>query len=233
MQPFTMSSASQFLPAGPTPLDSAEWERDYTITRLLGAKDGSARTPKQTEIGIFWTENTAQQYARLSNNLAMQNNLDVEESARFIAMFWTAYADAAIGCYNAKYSYGFWRPVTAIPAGGGDTNLASDAAWTPLATTPNHPEYPAAHACLTGAASTVIAEYFHTSQLPLMVDSVAFSPAHQHTFANTNDFLAEVQWARIYAGFHYYHSVVDGANLGKSVAHNLVRKYFRQTRDRR
>jgi hypothetical protein len=233
MQPFTMSSASQFLPAGPTPLDSAEWERDYTITRLLGAKDGSARTPKQTEIGIFWTENTAQQYARLSNNLAMQNNLDVEESARFIAMFWTAYADAAIGCYNAKYTYGFWRPVTAIPAGGGNTDLASDAAWTPLATTPNHPEYPAAHACLTGAASTVIAEYFHTSQLPLMVDSVAFSPAHQHTFANTDDFLNEVQWARIYAGFHYYHSVVDGGNLGKSVAQNLVKKYFQQTRDRK
>jgi hypothetical protein len=231
MRPFTMTSASQFLPDGPPSLDSPNWERDYTITRVLGAKDGSVRTPKQTEIGIFWTENTSQQYARLFNNVAMQHQLSVPETARFMAMLWTGLADAAIGCFNAKYHYGFWRPVTAIPAGGGDPDLPSDAAWLPLATTPNHPEYPAAHACLTGAVTTLIADYFHTSNVPVMLDSLAFSPAHQHTFANTNDWLGEVQWARIYAGFHYYHSVVDGAELGKQVAHQLARNYFRPRKE--
>jgi hypothetical protein len=227
MRPFTMKNASQFLPDGPTPLDSPEWERDYNVTRVLGAKNGSVRTPKLTEIGIFWTENTAQQYARLFNNLATQYQLSLPETARLMAMLWTGFADAGIGCFNAKYHYGFWRPVTAIPAGGGDPDLSSDAAWLPLGTTPNHPEYPAAHACLSGAVTTLIADYFHTSNVPVMMDSLAFSPAHQHTFANTDDWLAEVQWARIYAGFHHYHSVVDGADLGKKVAHQLARNYFR------
>ena len=121
-----MRKPSQFLPDGPTPLNSPAWERDYTITRLLGAIDSTARTPQQTEIGLFWTENTAQQYARLFANLASQNQLNLHDTARFMAMLWTGYADAGIGCFNAKYHYGFWRPVTAIPAGGGDPELTAD-----------------------------------------------------------------------------------------------------------
>jgi hypothetical protein len=231
MTPFTFSNPAQFLPSGPTPLESVEWERDYTITRLFGAKNGSARTSKQEEIGKFWTENTAQQYARLFNNLATQYQLSLPETARFMAMLWTGFADAGIGCYNAKYHYGFWRPVTAIPAGGGNADLTADAGWMPLATTPNHPEYPAAHACLTGAVSTLIAEYFHTTKVHFMVDSVVFTPAHQHSFENTNDLLEEVRWARIYAGFHYYNSVMDGGDLGKKVAKHVARNYFRTKND--
>jgi hypothetical protein len=228
MRPFTMHTASQFLPAGPTPLDSSEWERDYNLTRLLGAATGSVRTPKQTEIGTFWTENTAQQYARLFNNLASQHQLNLQDTARFMAMLWTGSADAAIGCYNAKYHYGFWRPVTAIPAGGGNPDLMSDPNWAPLANTPNHPEYPAAHACLTGAMTNLLAGYFGTSKLHIDVDSLAFKDGvHTHSFEDTGDILDEVAWARIYAGFHFYTSVVDGGQLGKNVTTNLLRRYFR------
>src|ERR1700743_96910 len=160
MRPFTMRSPSQFLPGGPTPLSSSAWERDYTIPRLLGAIDSTVRTPTQTEIGIFWTENTAQQYARLFANLTSQHQLSLLDTARFMAILWTGFADAGIGCFNAKYHYGFWRPVTAIPAGGGNPDLTADANWLPLGTTPNHPEYPAAHACITSAVLHLIAGYF-------------------------------------------------------------------------
>jgi hypothetical protein len=97
MRPFTMRNPSQFLPDGPTSLSSTEWERDYTVTRILGAADSTARTPKQTEIGIFWTENTAQQYSRLFTNLASQNHLNLPDTARFMAILWPGYADAGIG----------------------------------------------------------------------------------------------------------------------------------------
>lgn len=101
----------------------------------------------------------------------------------------------------------------------------------PLASTPSHPEYPAAHGCLTGAVTKLIATYFHTSKLPISVDSLSFKDGvHTHTFTNTDDFLSEVQWARIYAGFHYYHSVVDGAELGQKVAEHLAGHYFRPGR---
>jgi hypothetical protein len=233
MRPFTMRSPSQFLPGGPTPLSSSAWERDYTITRMLGAIDSTVRTPKQTEIGIFWTENTAQQYARLFTNLTSQHQLNLLDTARFMAILWTGFADAGIGCFNAKYHYGFWRPVTAIPAGGSNPDLTADPAWLPLGTTPNHPEYPAAHACVTSAVSHLIADYFGTSKVHIVVDSLAFKDGtHTHSFDDTGDFLDEVFWARVYAGFHFYHSLVDGRELGKKVAAQVESRYFRSAVDR-
>ena len=233
MRPFTMRSPSQFLPDGPTSLSSAAWERDYTVTRILGAADSTARTPKQTEIGIFWTENTAQQYSRLFTNLASQNHLNLPDTARFMAILWTGFADAGIGCFNAKYHYSFWRPVTAIPTGGGNPDLTADANWLPLGTTPNHPEYPAAHACITSAVSHLIAGYFGTHKVHIVVDSLSFKDGtHTHSFDDTHDFFDEVFWARVYAGFHYYHSLVDGGELGRKVAAQLESRYFRSADDR-
>jgi hypothetical protein len=143
------------------------------------------------------------------------------------------FADAGIGCFNAKYHYGFWRPVTAIPAGGGNPDLTADPAWLPLGTTPNHPEYPVAHACITSAVSHLIAGYFGTSKVHIVVDSLAFKDGpHTHTFDDTGDFLDEVFWARVYAGFYYYRFLVDGRELGKKVAAQVERRYFRSDVDR-
>jgi hypothetical protein len=229
LRPFTLKSPSQFLPDGPTPLDSVQWERDYIITSALGSATGSLRTPAQTEIGLFWTEHAAQQYARAFNYLAENQKLDVMESARLMAMLWTGYADAAIGCFNAKYHYSFWRPVTAIPDGGGNAALTAEPGWTPLGTTPNHPEYPAAHACDASAISHVIEGYFGTQEVHLVVDSLAFTDGvHTHVFENTKDLFGEVFWARIYAGFHFYHSLEDGGTLGHRVAQQLLRRHFRK-----
>src|SRR5262249_31741847 len=122
----------------------------------------------------------------------------------------------------------FWRPVTAIRAGGGTPDLIADPSWTPLATTPNHPEYPAAHGCVTGVVSQLIAGYFQTMQVHVVVDSTVTGTTH--VFEDTNDLFNEVFWARIFAGFHYRHSLSDGHLLGKHVAHQLLRHHFRRVR---
>jgi hypothetical protein len=241
MRPFTLRTAGDFLPDGPTALNSEDWKRDYNLTRLYGGTASTIRSTAETEIGVFYTEHTGQQYARMFNTLATANNLGVEDSARLLAMLWTGYADAAIGCFNAKYKFGFWRPVTAIPAGGGtsglpvsSTDLAADPAWTPSGgATPAHPEYPAAHGCITGSVSTLIADFFGTTRVTVAVDSKAFSDGlHQHTFTDTRDLMDEVFWARIYAGFHFYHSLEAGRQLGQSVAGQVVRNHFRQLQPR-
>ena len=229
MRPFTMKSASQFLPGGPTSLDSVDWERDYTLTRVFGAANGSVRTPAQTEIGLFWTEHAGQQYARAFNYLAENQKLDVVETSRLMAVLWTGYADAAIGCFNGKYHYNFWRPATAIPSGGGNDDLTADPHWTALGTTPNHPEYPAAHGCVTGAISDLIGRYFGTTKVHIVVDSLAFQDGiHTHTFESTDGLFGEVFWARVYAGFHYLHSLEDGGTLGRRVSGQLLSKHFRR-----
>src|SRR5229473_4742834 len=154
MTPFTMSSASQFLPDElPPDLSSTQWADDYNEVKALGAVNSSVRTPQQTEIGLFWTENTSRQYARAFRALAIAQDLSLSDTARLFAILWTSFGDSIIGCFNAKYHFSFWRPVTAILNGGidGNPNTVADPTWMPLGVTPNHPEYPAAHGCVTGA----------------------------------------------------------------------------------
>jgi hypothetical protein len=105
--------------------------------------------------------------------------------------------------------------------------LQSDSAWRPLGTTPNHPEYPSAHGCITGAVTTLIAGYFGTTKIHVVVDSLAFQDGtHTHTFEDTRDFMDEVFWARMYAGFHYYHSLEVGRELGTTIAREVRRNHF-------
>ncbi len=226
MVPFTMTSASQFFPdEGPTPLDSQEWIDDYNQVMTLGALNSTVRTQEQSQTGLFWTEHTGQQYGRAFRKLAVEKGLSSSDTARLFAMLWAGYADAGIGCWNAKLSFSFWRPVTAIRAGGGNPALTADSHWLPLASTPNHPEYPAAHGCVTGAVSTILESFFGTPNLHFSVDSmVTNGPPHQ--FTSTGELMHEVEEARIYAGFHYHHSVVQGRVLGLNVGHQLTRRFF-------
>jgi hypothetical protein len=230
MTPFTMSSADQFFPSdGPYRLKSKHWIRDYNEVKSLGELNSQTRTADQTEIGLFWTDHAAAQYARAFRGLAVQEGLDTADTARMMAMLWAGFADATIGCWNAKYTYNFWRPVTAIPVGGGNSKLEGDPNWLPLLATPAHPEYPSGHGCATGAVTDILAAFFGTHRVHFVVESVVTNTTH--TFENTNDIDSEVAGARIYAGFHYRHSVNDGRTLGGKVARHLVRKFFRQIKN--
>ncbi len=226
--PLTMSSSSQFRPGPPPKLDSKEWARAYNEVKDLGAINSTVRTPQQTEIAMFWTDHAGKQYARAFRALAIARNMDVSDTARLFAMLYTAAADGAIGCWDAKFHYSFWRPVTAIQNGDidGNSKTDKDASWAPIVATPNHPEYPSAHGCVSGAISAELENFFGTSQMTIVVTSTVTNTTH--TFTNTNDLIGEVAEARIDAGFHYRFSVNEGAELGSDVAHQVSKKYFRR-----
>jgi hypothetical protein len=111
--------------------------------------------------------------------------------------------------------------VTAIRAGGGNPTLSADPRWLPLANTPNHQEYPAADGFVAGAVSTIFAGYFATPNVTFSVDSTVTNTTHNVT--STTDLMHEVEVARIYAGFHYHHSVIEGKVLSQNLAHQLMR----------
>ncbi|HZQ53958.1 MAG TPA: vanadium-dependent haloperoxidase [Bryobacteraceae bacterium] len=226
MVPFTMRSAAQFLPEPAFSLSSTEWVDDYNQVKALGAINSAVRTPKQTEIALFWTENTSVQYARALRNLAGAHGLDAAETARLFALVWTSSADALIGCWNAKYTYSFWRPVTAIRKGDIDGNpeTVPDPDWTPLVNTPAHPEYPSAHGCFTGALADSLKQYFGKPNFTFIVSSTVTNTVHE--IRSTNELENEVKNARVYAGIHYHHSVVQGADLGHKVARQIFREFF-------
>ncbi len=231
MTPFTFSNPAQFLPdEPPTPLKSRKWAEDYNETNLLGAIDSTVRTPAQTEIGLFWTDHTTAQYGHMLQTLATQEKMATLESARLFAMSFTTLADAYIGCFNAKYHFSFWRPVTAINNGDIDGNqlTVTDPSWRPLAVTPRHPEYPAAHACLTGSLANTLETYFGTPDIHLTVTSAVTNTTH--TFNNVHELEREVEGARIYAGFHFHHSLEQGFLLGHKVSQNVTENFFEPKR---
>jgi hypothetical protein len=230
MRPFTFDDPAQFLPEPPPDLGSDTWADDYNQVKTLGDKNSTVRTPEQTEIGLFWTEHTTAQYGRLLRGLGA--DLSLADTARLFAMAYAAEADGIIGCFNAKYHYSFWRPVTAIRNGDidGNPDTVADPNWTPLVTTPAHPEYPSAHACLTGAMAEVLKSYFGSPNLQISLDSTVPGTSSPHTFNSVREWQRELEFARIYTGFHYHHSTVQGLVLGRKVANNVVTNYFRPVR---
>jgi hypothetical protein len=227
MRPFTFDDPARFLPGPPPDLGSDTWAKDYNEVKISGELNSPVRTPEQTEQARFWLDHAASQYGRMLRAMASQRQLSLLDTARLFAMSYTALADGFIGCMNAKYHYSFWRPVTAIQNGeiDGNPDTSPDPDWLPLATTPNHPEYPAAHGCATGALAETLATYFGTRKLSVSVDSAI--TATTRTYDNIAEWQADVGNARIYAGFHYRSSVRQGLILGHKVAHNLSAHYFR------
>ena len=143
VRPFLVNSPDQFRPDGPNALTSSDYAEQWDEVRRLGAATGSERSPQQTEIARFWTENTLGQYNRAFRRLSRQRGLSAGQAARLFAMTSLTAADGMITCWNTKYHYLFWRPITAIREADADGNPATTAvpAWAPLSTTANHPEY--------------------------------------------------------------------------------------------
>jgi hypothetical protein len=231
MRPFGLESAAQFLPPPPPSLQSQQWLDAFNEVKSLGAADSATRTPDQTAVAIFWTANVVRQYNGLARSIATNMSLDVPETARLLAVVNEVGADAMIAMMNAKYHYLFWRPVTAIdptsaandgfgPVPGfddGNPLTSEQPGWRPLVPTPNHPEYPSAHATITSAIAEVLTQFLGTDQLNVDVQGTPSLSVTRH-FATADDLRAEADNARVWAGLHYRFSVQAGSLLGRQVA---------------
>jgi hypothetical protein len=231
MRPFALDSADQFRPAGPPALSSKRWAREYNEVKEIGSSSSTSRTAEQTLAARFWGEPPVQQ-ARLSfREFVLDRELDVAGAARLLAMVSVTYADALIACFDAKYHYRLWRPITAIRAGDTDGNdeTAADPAWSPLLGTPNHPEYPSAHSCITPAGGRVIARFLDTQEIDFTVPSL--TGLGDRRFARVEDLENEVGNARVWGGIHYRSAIEDGAAIGKrTVNYVLARNFKRSTK---
>ena len=226
MRPFTFGNPSQFRAVPPPALGSAQWAEDYEEVQLVGSITSPARSQEQTETGRFYGEHAGIQYARIFRAFAAEQGLTLEDSARLFAQLYVTSADAIIACFDSKYYYSFWRPITAIRAGDTDGNDATtaDPSWTPLLPTPNHPEYPSAHGCFTASIATALADFFDTKKVTITLTSTVTNTAR--TFESTDDMIREIIDARVWAGIHYRTSDIHGTVIGKQVAHWVSKHYF-------
>jgi len=235
VRPFTLNSPSQFRAEPPPDLSSETWARDYNETKSLGRATNSTRTPEQTDLAVFFSDNGMLQWNRAWRRISVAKGLSLEDNARFFAMLTTAGADSEIACYDSKYFYNFWRPVTAIRAGDTDGNPQTepDTDWIGVVITPNHPEYPAAHGCFSGTSAETLEYFFGTDKFDFTLDSTIAgltNPVrHYESFSQA---LQDVLDARVYGGMHFRNSTQKGALIGKQVSHFATTHFFRPSRGR-
>jgi hypothetical protein len=226
VKPFATLSHSQFRAPGPAALDSAAYAADLNEVKAIASATSTTRTATQTELARFETE---------SPNIYWDRNLrqfvtagaDLAESARLAAMLWTAYQDAISACFESKYHYNFWRPFSAIQLAETDGNPATqaDPTWAPHVPTPNHPEYPAAHGCGTGALMETVRTFYGTKKVSFTFTSTVPGTV-PHAYATTDDKIKEVLDARVWGGMHFRTSGDHGAELGKHVAKWVAKNHF-------
>jgi PAP2 superfamily len=225
-KPWLMTSAAQFRPAPPPPLGSATWVRDYTEVKLLGARASAARSAEQTEIATFWEYSLPPIYHGVVQSVAGMPGRDVAQNARLFAAATQALDDALIAVFEAKYQYNFWRPVTAIRNGDVDGNPAteSDASWTPLHDAPMHPEYPSGHAILAGAVGAVLQAELAGGAMPVLATSSPSAKGATRRWKSVDEFVLEVENARIYEGIHFRSAVEAGSAMGRRIGDLAVKR---------
>ena len=206
-------------------MSSAVYARDYNETKTLGAAKSTARTPEQTAAVKFWTQaNLGPGWQAAVRQLATAKELDLAETARLFALFNMAVANTFITDWDAKFTYNFWRPVTAIRNGDVDGNDATerDAGWTPLNATPMHPEYPSQAAIICGVAVGILESVFGPKPaIPVTVTDVA-DPKVKREYDGIATLADEHMNVRVWGGIHFRNSLEIGEAMGKRIAAYLV-----------
>jgi hypothetical protein len=228
--PFAMSSSSQFRPPGPPALDSQQYAADYEEVKQLGPVVGSTRTEDQTEIALFWadgagTETPPGHWNSIAQIIADARGNTLEENARLFALLNIAMGDAAICAWDAKYTFDFWRPVTAIAFAEPELN------WMSFIITPPFPDYTSGHSTFSAAAATVLPLFYGTEDLPFTTGS-DFLPGVYRSFSTCLDAADEAAVSRLYGGIHFRSANEDGLQAGISIGQWTFTHYLQPKHNR-
>ena len=228
--PWVLTRPSQFRLPFPLALNSPEYAADLNEVREMGSLSSTSRSSEQTEVALFWALNTPLAWNRVAAQLAAARGLSLTENAHLFAVLNVTLGDAIMACWDSKYRYIFWRPVTAIRAGAAPGD--PDANWRPLLDsltgTPAHPEYPSAHSTYSGAAAFILAAIFGENT-PFSVTS-EIRPGTR-SYASFPEAIAEIADARVFGGIHLRSSCARGNSLGRAVADYVSRHAMRARGD--
>lgn len=230
-RPWLLKSADQFRPPAPPPLTSETWARDVNEIQQIGARKSIKRSPEQTQVAQFWVITGAPAFNGLIRQAIEQRKLGTAESARVAALAFMAFNDALVAVFDAKYTYQFWRPLTAVRNGDLHDNAAvkRDAGWLPLVDAPMHPEYPCAHCISAASVGQVLQSELGDDVGPLTMVSPTL-PGVTRRWTRVSEFVQEVSDARVWSGVHYRFSTEVGQKMGKEIGQYAVKNYLQPLR---
>ena len=216
VRPFTLKSTSQFRTDGPNDVRSRAYAKDFNEVKELGSATSTKRTPEQTAIGLFYTENVSACSTAPTARSQGIVGLSVVESARLFAMLNVASADAAINCWDEKVFWAFWRPVTAIRLADTDGNhrTKADPDWLPLVPTPPYSDHSSGYNCLTGAFVNTGKAFFGTDRMHFTVHSNATNA--DRSYSRLTDPVKDTINARIWVGIHFRTADEAGAESART-----------------
>jgi hypothetical protein len=238
--PFLVPNAEMLRTDGPNALTSKDYAEDFNEVKSLGSLTSTTRTADETTAAIFWQAQPGALYGGVMRSLSARFGLTTAENARLFAMTSLAAADGAIGCWNDKYVWNFWRPIDAIheAASDGNPRTTADPDWKPLfdpstptvpaLSTPAFPDHPSGHSCVSSATLHAMQDFFGTDKIGFDIVSSRF-PGQPRHFDRFSDALKEVIDARVWGGIHFRTADTQGAALGKKVAHWERKHYFQPT----
>jgi hypothetical protein len=220
--PWVLRRGSQFRLPPPPRINRNRYVRDVEEVHDFGAVDSVVRTPAQTDVAKWWTPSAVVLWNPVARQVSAARGLSVSENARLFALLNIAAADAGIACWDSKYEYNVWRPISAIRNADG-VRIPPDPAWSPFLATPPFPEYPSAHNEISGAMAQILIELFGDAP---GVTIVAHSPAHlafDHLWTQFSQGIEEVINARVWEGIHFRNSDEQGMRAGRCVGQFVVR----------
>lgn len=223
VEPWSLTTGSQFRPPAPPKITTTEYSSAFALVRRLGASTSTVRNPDQTATAFFWaggagTATPPGQWNMIAQTVAVQQDLSTPEVSRMYALLNIALADAAISCWDAKYFYDYWRPITAIQNGGNDGNAGTppEPAWQPLLNSPSFPSYTSGHSTFSSAAAAVLAAFYGTDTITFTANSEAPGVANR-TFRSFTAAANEAGMSRIYGGIHFGFDNKAGLTAGRAI----------------
>jgi hypothetical protein len=232
VKPFVIRSAEQFRSAPPPHLRSARYARAYQEVMEMGARDSTRRPADRTQVARFYAEfGDAALWNPIGRQLAIARRQTLAQNARTFAVLNVALHDLTLALVDTKYHYHFWRPETAIPAGGTDGNERTepDASYVPLIATPCHPSYGSGHAATSAVAREVLERNFGTRGHDIIVSDSA-SPGVVFRYSTLAEITRDIDDARVFGGIHFRFDQAAGSEQGRRVGAYVWRHAFNPSR---
>jgi hypothetical protein len=224
MKPFVLERADQFRATPPPAHDSEAYARDLREVLERGGAASTKRSAEMANAARFWIVSAMQTWNPAARQVSAAKRLTLAQNARLLALLNVAMADALIGCWDSKYAYDTWRPLTVIRVGV--SGVGPDSGWTPLIATPPFPAYPSGHACAAGAALVVLERSLGPSGHAIALTS-ATAPGVTFTYDSFKAIAEQVDEARVCGGIHVRHDQTAGAELGRRVGDYVCRTALR------
>src|SRR5712691_2768131 len=225
VRPFALERASQFRPGPPPALASDAYSDAFNEIKSLGTATGATASADQALTGRFWNGAIQNYCNAIAQTTALSHGLTTAEAARLFALLDLSLADCVIAFHDAKYTYAFWRPVTAIRAADTDGNpgTEADSNWLPeVGKTAPDPSYPGAHAVISAAAAAVLEGFFHEEDHFDFSVTSEVMPGTQRSFESFAGAARAATLSRIFAGQHFRFDLTAGQRLGREVADLVV-----------